>query len=96
MLKSKVVPSYIVAHQWFVSKLLAWIPSLFKVSSGFRAIFSEVVFRNRKETNVVLKKNNSAMMGPYPLCEAVLLNDVNSWKQVIYLIVIFKFLITQF
>jgi len=82
VLKSKVVPSYIVAHQWFVSKLLAWIPSLFKVSSGFRAIFSEVVFRNRKETNVVLKKNNSAMMGPYPLCEAVLLNDVNSWKQV--------------
>jgi len=82
VLKSKVVPSYVIAHQWFVSRLLAWIPSLFKVSSGFRALFSEVVFMNTKETNVVLKKNNSSITGPYPLCEAVLLNDVNTWKQV--------------
>eukprot|EP00092_Neocalanus_flemingeri_P020804 GFUD01022541.1.p1 GENE.GFUD01022541.1~~GFUD01022541.1.p1 ORF type:complete len:1872 (+),score=427.20 GFUD01022541.1:98-5617(+) len=82
VLKSKVVPSYVVAHQMFVSRLLTWIPSLFKVSSGFRALFSQVVFMNRKETNVVLKKNNLSSSEPYPLCEAVLLNDVNSWKQV--------------
>ena len=82
ILKSKVVPSYIVAHQWFVSRLLAWIPSLFKVSSGFRALFAEVIFMNKKETNVLLKKNNAAIIGPYPICEAVLLNDINSWKQV--------------
>ena len=40
--KSNVVPSYVVAHQAFVAKLLNWLPSLFEISSGFRALFAEV------------------------------------------------------
>ena len=51
VLKSKVVSSYIVAHQEFVTRLLSWIPSLFQISSGFRALFAEVFFesKSRKE-----------------------------------------------
>ena len=49
VLTSKVVPSYIVAHQEFVTRLLAWIPSLFKISSGFRALFAEVFSRSKSK-----------------------------------------------
>jgi len=86
VLKSKVMNSYIVAHQAYVSRLLKWIPTLFERSSGFRAIFSEVVFMDSPETNVTVKRHNLNGGGTsnkkYSICEAILLNDVNSWKEV--------------
>ena len=97
VLKSKVVPSYIVAHQNFVMRLLEWLPSLFRVSSGFRAIFAQVLFMEGPETSVKVKRQNCACLNmacrrpdmhpehqndPHPLCEALLLNDSNSWKRV--------------
>ena len=97
VLKSKVVPSYIVAHQNFVMRLLEWLPSLFRVSSGFRAIFSQVLFMEGPETSVKVKRPDCACLDmacrrpdmhpkhqndPHALCEALLLNDSNSWKKV--------------
>ena len=80
MLKSKVVNSYIVAHQSFVARLLGWIPTLFERSSGFRALFAEIVLRDSADTNVSLKKDCEKRK--LSICEAVMLNDVSSWKEV--------------
>ncbi len=43
-LKTKILPSYVVAHQNFAVRLLDWVARLFTRCSGFRALFSQVVF----------------------------------------------------
>ncbi len=44
LLKTKILPSYVVAHQYYSMRLLKWMPKLFSKCSGFRALFSEVFF----------------------------------------------------
>jgi len=86
VLKSTVVKSYAIAHQAYVARLLKWIPTLLERSSGFRAIFSEVMLMDSPETNVTVKRHNLSGGGTsskkFSICEAILLNDVNSWKEV--------------
>ena len=98
MLKSRVVPSYVVAHQDFVARLLTWLPSLFEISSGFRALFSEVCFLHRQSSisnvnysqimytevskKIVISKLDLSKKEAKSLCQAVVLNDFNCWKQV--------------
>jgi E3 ubiquitin-protein ligase UBR2 len=48
-LKCDVIPSYVIAHQHFAARLLNWVLNLFKISSGFRSIFCEVVFSVRQK-----------------------------------------------
>ena len=43
-LKTRLMPSYIVAHQNFAVRLLKWLTTLFGRCSGFRALFAEVFF----------------------------------------------------
>jgi len=96
VLKAKVVPSFVVAHQAFVMRLLEWLPSLFRVSSGFRAIFAQVLFMSSPSTCVKIDRpdcqcDNLVCRRPdmhtehkknlHPLAEALLLNDSNTWKK---------------
>ena len=98
MLKSRVVPSYVVAHQDFVARLLNWLPSLFEISSGFQALFSEVcslsfvieivttthsqIMFTEVSKKIVVKKLDQSKKEASSLCQAVVLNDFNCWKQV--------------
>ena len=86
VLKTRVVSSAVVAHQQFATRLLAWLPSLFKVSSGFRALFAEVALSSQADTALQLKRRAAVgqwkTTGPHSIAEAVLLNDISSWKQV--------------
>ncbi len=41
-LKTKVVPSHVVAHQAFAVRLTSWLVGMFARCSGFRALFAEV------------------------------------------------------
>jgi E3 ubiquitin-protein ligase UBR2 len=43
-LKTKILPSYIVAHQNFAIRLLNWLTTIFSKCSGFRALFANVFF----------------------------------------------------
>ena len=74
--KSKVLPSYIGAHQTLVTRLQEGPPSLFRVSSGYRAVSSQALFKNRPDTNVKIQRQTL-----HPLGEAVSLNDSNSGKK---------------
>ena len=74
--KSKVLPSYIGAHQTLVTRLQEGPPSLFRVSSGYRAVSSQALFKNRPDTNVKIQQQTL-----HPLGEAVSLNDSNSGKK---------------
>ncbi len=49
-LNTRVVPSHVVAHQAFAIRLLGWLVKLFGRCSGFRALFAEVFFSVRRET----------------------------------------------
>ena len=82
MLKTKVVSSYVVAHQDFVSRLLNWIPSLFEISSGFRALFAKIMFQELKKSIVIKSLLDGSKREASSLCQAAILNDFNSWKQV--------------
>ena len=53
--KSKVLPSYIKAHQTLVTRRQEGPPSLFRVSSGYRAISSQALFKNRPDTNAKIR-----------------------------------------
>ena len=76
-----VVPSYVVAHQAFVAKLLNWLPSLFEISSGFRALFAEIMYMELSK-KISIKKLDLSKTEASTMCQAVLLNDFNCWKQV--------------
>ena len=82
VLKSRVVSSYVVAHQDFVSRLLTWLPTLFDISSGFRALFAQIMFQ-KLEKNIFIKTLDGSKTETKTLCQAAILNDFNSWKQVI-------------
>ena len=81
VLKSNVVPSYVVAHQAFVAKLLNWLPSLFEISSGFRALFAEIMYMELSK-KISIKKLDLSKTEASTMCQAVLLNEFNCWKQV--------------
>ena len=74
--KSKVLPSYIGAHQTLVTRLQEGPPSLFRVSSGYRAVSSQALFKNRPDTNVKIQRQTL-----HPLGEVASLNDSNSGKK---------------
>ena len=76
-----VVPSYVVAHQAFVEKLLNWLPSLFQISSGFRALFAEIMYMELSK-KISIKKLDLPTTEVSTMCQGVLLNDFNCWKQV--------------
>ncbi len=50
-LKTKVVPSHVVAHQAFAVRLTSWLVGMFARCSGFRALFAEVFLSVRLEFN---------------------------------------------
>ena len=43
-LKTVILPSYVLAHQFFAIRLLGFIVGLFEKCSGFRALFAELAF----------------------------------------------------
>ena len=79
VLKSAVVTSLQVAHERFAARLLSWVPSLFKKSSGFRALISQVLLMRSEATNVKIVRHTEETL--HPIGEAILLNELNTWKQ---------------
>ncbi len=79
-LKTRIIPSYVIAHQEFALHLLNWLPSLFDKWSGFRSLFAEIAFSSEAAHKVELPGPEVA--GPRCLTEALMLNDAHVWKAV--------------